>query len=209
MKLSITTLLTVGTIGLILLVTLLFWPAYTPQYPTTGSTVVVFGDSLAAGIGATSGNDIVGHLERDLGQTVINLGVSGDTTADGLARMDRLLATDPRVVVILLGGNDALKKVPIKTVFQNLEEIVKTLTDRGIGVVLVGEPGGLSSKSYEKEYEKIAKKYRTFYVSNILSGLIGRAEYMSDAIHPNDRGYALAAARITPVVKDPLSEQSN
>jgi len=182
-----------------------FWPAYTPQYPTVGTNVVVFGDSLAEGYGAGNGNDIASRLSVSLGQKVINLGVAGDQTADALARIDTLLQSDPRVVIILLGGNDAIHQVPATETFANLEQIVSKITTSGAGVVLVGEPGGLYGSQYETKYEELAEKYQTFYIPNILSGLIGHPEYMSDYIHPNAAGYAIAAERILPVVQDALS----
>ncbi|MCA9354619.1 MAG: arylesterase [Candidatus Kaiserbacteria bacterium] len=188
----------------IILLSWFFWPKADPLYPTTGSTVVVFGDSLAAGIGAGSGSDIASLLSQSLPQEVINLGVPGDTTADGLARIDEVLEVDPRVVIVLLGGNDALQQVPVEKTFANLALIVESIQASGAAVVLVGEPGGLYGNRYEKEYERIVEEYRTFYVSNILSGLIGRSEYMSDYIHPNSTGYARATERILPVVEKAL-----
>jgi lysophospholipase L1-like esterase len=167
----------------------------------------VFGDSLAAGTGATPGGDIASRLSDQLGTTVINLGTPGDTTATGLARVDTLLATDPRIVIILLGGNDAIQKLPIEQTFSNLASLIERIQATGAAFILVGEPGALYGNRYEKEYERLAKIYRTFYVSNILSGLIGRSEYMSDYIHPNDAGYEKATARILPVVQKALGDQ--
>lgn len=181
-----------------------FWPEPEPLYPTAGSTVVVFGDSLAFGNGATAGNDIASQLEASLGREVINLGVPGNTTADGLARIDELLAVDPRVVVVILGGNDTLRRVPVAETFVNLAQIIEQIQASGAVVVLVGAPGGLYGNQYDKEYQRLAKEYRTFYVSNILSGLISRPEYMSDYIHPNDTGYTMATNRILPEVERAL-----
>lgn len=184
----------------------LLWPEPEPLLPTAGNSVVVFGDSLAAGVGTTAGNDIASLLSAALGRTVINLGIPGDTTADGLERVKEVLATDPRVVIVLLGGNDALQKVAVETTFANLAEIITRIQATGAAVVLVGEPGGLYGSQYPKEYERLAKDYRTFYVPNILSGLLGRSEYMDDLIHPNTAGYQIAAERIRPVVDEALSE---
>ncbi len=184
-----------------------FWPSPAPLLPTAGSTVVIFGDSLAAGTGATPGGDIASQLSERLGTPVINLGVPGDTTADGLARVDTLLATDPRVVIILLGGNDAIKKLPVEQTFADLASLIERIQATGAAVVLVGEPGALYGSRYDEEYERLAETYRTSYVSNILSGLIGRAEYMSDYIHPNDAGYEKAAERILPVVNEALGNE--
>lgn len=194
-------------LGLLLLGTLIYWltPSYTPQYPSAGTHVVIFGDSLAEGYGASSGNDIASRLSRALGKEVINLGVAGDKTADALARIDVLMKANPRVVIILLGGNDAIHKVPVAETFANLEQIISRITTQGASVIVVAEPGGLYGSTYEKEYERLAKKYKTFYLPNILSGLIGHPEYMSDYIHPNDAGYAIATERILPVVQEALS----
>ncbi len=189
---------------------LLLWYWFTaPEAPLaaqSGTTVVVFGDSLAEGVGATQGGDIASLLARVLDEPVINLGVSGDTTADGLARIDTVLAEDPRVVVVLLGGNDAIQRVPVETTFANLAMILEQVQATGAAVVLVGEPGGLYGSQYEREYEALAEEYRTFYVSNILSGLIGRPEFMSDLIHPNNAGYQRAFERILPEVERALGE---
>jgi len=191
-------------IAIVLWITILIWPNPEPIYPTAGSTVVVFGDSLAFGTGASAGNDIASQLTAGLNQKVLNLGVPGNTTADGLARIDELLAVDPRVVVIMLGGNDTIRRVPVAETFANLAQIIEQIQASGAAVILVGAPGGLYGKQYDKEYERLAKEYRTFYVSNILSGLIGKTEYMSDSIHPNDIGYKKATERILPIVKEAL-----
>ncbi|MCA9357848.1 arylesterase [Candidatus Kaiserbacteria bacterium] len=192
MNKAVFTILTVA----VALTAWLLWPTPAPLPPTAGSTVVVFGDSLAAGVGSSAGKDITSRLATSIEPEVINLGVSGDTTSDGLARIDTVIAADPKVVIILLGGNDAIQRVPVEDTFANLEIIIQTIQSTGAAVVLVGEPGGLYSNQYEKEYERLARTYRTYYVPNILSGLIGRAEYMSDLIHPNDAGYKIAADRI-------------
>ena len=181
------------------------WPEEPPRYPTAGSTVVVFGDSLAAGTGASASGDIASRLEAQLGREVINLGVPGDTTADGLARTETVLAADPHVVIMILGGNDAIRRTPIEETFSNLAEMITQFHKAGAAVILVGAPGGFYGNQYEKEYERLAKTHRTFYLPNILSGLIGRSEYMSDLVHPNDAGYAIAAERLLPLVTEALS----
>lgn len=176
------------------------------QYPRAGTSVVVFGDSLAEGYGSTQGNDIASLLEKRLGEPVVNLGISGDTTADGLNRIDKLLAVDPKVVVILLGGNDALRRTTVEETFSNLKSIIQKLHTHGAGVVLVGAPGGLYGSRYNKEYERLAREEGALYVSNILKGLIGKQEYMADSIHPNDAGYRKATDRIEPEVRALLNK---
>jgi acyl-CoA thioesterase-1 len=179
-----------------------------PLLPTAGTNIIVFGDSLAEGQGASAGNDIASLISKKLNEPVINLGVSGDTTDDALARIKEVTEADPKIVIIILGGNDVLQKTPMVTTFQNLAIIVEEIQKTGSAIIIVGAPGGLNNKQYGKAYKDLAEQYQTFYVSNILSGLIARPEYMSDYIHPNDKGYAKATERILPVVEKIL-EKSN
>lgn len=170
------------------------------NYPSSGSDIIAFGDSLVAGSGATSGNDFVTLLSKRIGQPIINLGVPGDTTGDGLARLDGLDRYRPKVVLLLLGGNDHLKKVPIEVTFANLGKIIENIHARGAVVLLLGVKGSLFGDRFESEFEKLAKKYKTTYVSNVLDGLFGNSNFMEDAIHPNDAGNARIAERIYPVL---------
>src|SRR3989344_2489647 len=76
------------------------------NYPSSGTDIIAFGDSLIVGAGATYGNDFVSLLSKKIGQEIINSGASGDTTDDGLARLNELDRYRPRVVLVLFGGND-------------------------------------------------------------------------------------------------------
>ena len=140
-----------------------------------------------------------------LGQPIVNLGVAGDTTGDGLERLDDVMAQDPKVVIVLLGGNDTLKRVPVETTYANLDSIIKQITAKGVGVVLVGAPGGLYGGRYDDMYETLAKKHGVAYVPNILKGIISRPELMSDSIHPNDAGHVIIADRIEPLLRQVLT----
>lgn len=170
------------------------------NYPSSGTNIIAFGDSLMAGNGATSGNDFVSLLSKQIGREIINLGVPGNTTADGLARIDELDRYRPKVVLLLLGGNDHLKKVPIGTTFENLGKIIESIHSRGAIVVLLGVKGSLFGDKFEPEFEKLRKKYKTAYVSDVLDGLFGNAKFMEDSIHPNDAGNRIIAERIYPVL---------
>jgi len=163
-------------------------------------TIVFFGDSLVAGYGATANNGVVDQLSAQLEKPIINAGVSGDTTTDGLARLDAVLAHDPGLTIILLGGNDALRKHPIEETEANLRQIIETLQANGSAVVLVGIRSGLIGDRYDTMFETLRDEYDLLYVPDALRGLIGRTEYMTDAIHPNDAGYAMLAERIYEVV---------
>ncbi len=182
-----------------------FFPASTraPQvtnYPSSGTDVIAFGDSLVAGSGAASGSDFVSLLSKKVGQPIVNLGVPGNTTAQGLARLSELDAYHPKVVLLLLGGNDHLARLPIEETFSNLGKIIENIQGRGSIVLLLGVRGNLLGDKFRPEFEKLQAKYKTAYVPDVLSGLFGNGKYMSDTIHPNDEGYAIIAERIYPVL---------
>ncbi len=171
------------------------------NYPPKNQKVVAFGDSLIEGVGSTEGNDFVSVISRRLGVGIINKGKSGDTTGAALLRVDDVLVEEPGVVIVLLGGNDALRRIPKKETFENLGTIIERFQSAGAVVVLLGVRGGILSDGYESDYHSLSKKYRTAYVSNILDGLIGNPQYMYDGIHPNDQGYIIVADRVAEVLQ--------
>ncbi len=178
-------------------------PAIT-NYPSAGTDLVALGDSLVFGTGATKGNDLVSLLSESMGQPIANLGISGDTTADVLARLSELDAYNPKVVIVLVGGNDYLRRVPDDTVFANLAAIIENMHRKGAIVLLVGIRGGVLNDPYAGRFEALKKRYNTAYVPDALKGLFGDKQYMSDTIHPNDAGYERLAERIAPILKDLL-----
>jgi len=177
-------------------------PIVVPDF--AGASIVAFGDSLIAGNGASKDNDLVSLLSQSLHEPIINLGVPGDTSALGLARIDTVLAQKPKLVFVLFGGNDFLKKVPIDTTFQNLEQIILQLQNANATVVLLGIQGGVLNDPFEKRFKQLAKKYNVVYVPNVLKNIIGHKNLMSDSIHPNDQGYKLMAEKILKVVNEEL-----
>ncbi len=172
--------------------------------PPKNTRIVAFGDSLINGVGATAGNNFVSQTSRAIKIPIKNLGIPGNTTADGVARLGEVYAEDPGIVLVLLGGNDYLRKVPSEETWKNLDYIVKSLTDRGIVVVLLGVRGGLLRDNFEEKYEALSKKYRSAYVPDVLDGILLNKELMYDAVHPNDLGYEKIAKRVIPVLKDIL-----
>ncbi len=171
------------------------------NYPSAGTDVIAFGDSLVYGQGASEGKSFVPLLSQAIGRPIINLGVPGDTTAQGLARINELDKYKPQVVLLLLGGNDYLKRVPQEETFANLAKIIADIQSRGAVVILLGVRGGLLNDHFDEEFQKLADTYHTAYVPDVLDGLLGEKQYMSDQVHPNDAGYAIIAARIAPVLK--------
>lgn len=166
------------------------------NYPPRNKTIVAFGDSLVQGVGATQGNNFVSVLSKELKTPIINLGVSGNTTAQGLARIDEVISKRPGTVLVLFGGNDFLRKVPKEETFKNLRKIISTLQEEGAMVVLLGIRGGILSDQFEKDFEYLAQETGVIYISDVLDGLFGHSELMSDEVHPNSKGYALISDRI-------------
>jgi lysophospholipase L1-like esterase len=174
------------------------------NYPSRGTTIIAFGDSLVEGVGATMGNDFVSLLSQKIGEPIINMGISGNTSADGIARAEGVIAQNPKVVLVLFGGNDFLRKVPIEETFKNIDAIVVELQRSGAVVVLLGVRGGVLSDQYDDYFEDIAANRGALYVPNVLAGLISHPQFMYDGIHPNDAGYAKIAEKIYPVLRQAL-----
>ena len=124
---------------------------------STGDSIVCFGDSLTEGVGAGKGNDYPSLLRRKVGWPVINAGVGGDTTQNAVQRIEEdVLSHDPRMVIVMLGGNDYLRKVPLAKTLANIDTIVARIQDHGAIVVLVTVRLGILKDHYTREFKKIA-----------------------------------------------------
>lgn len=181
--------------GIVSLVLMYTEPKVT-NYPPQNSTIVAFGDSLVAGQGAGTGRDFVSLLSAKLGRQIVNLGVSGNTSADGIARMKEVINEKPGVVILLLGGNDFLQRTGAVAVEENLSTLISTFQKHGAVVVLVGVRSGILSSNSGEIYERLSERYGTILVDDVLAGIFLKPNLMSDAIHPNDAGYALIAERL-------------
>lgn len=164
--------------------------------------VVILGDSLAAGVGSESGAGFVGLLEERLGIEIVNAGVPGNTTAQGLERLEKdVLDRDPALVIVELGGNDFLRKVDPQETFANLERIIARCHERGAAVLLLGVQGTLIGGEAQRRYAALAKRTGAACVPNIMEGILTRPSLKSDGIHPNDRGYQRVADRVEPELR--------
>lgn len=173
-----------------------------------GTTIICFGDSLTAGVGASPGHDYPSLLANALGSPVINAGASGQTTRDALDRLDAdVLARRPRLVIVEFGGNDFLRGVPFREIFANLDAIVRRIQEQGAMVVLVGVPPGLLGDAARTDYQKIARARRAAFIPNILDGILTDPRLKSDHLHPNDLGYEKMALRIAKTVQPLLQER--
>ena len=160
--------------------------------PTAGTQIICFGDSLTAGTGAPRGMDYPARLSRLIGRPVINAGVPGDTTAEGLSRLEKdVLSRSPRLVLITLGGNDLKNGVSREAAFGNLRQIVDRIHDAGALAVIGGIDIPFYGRGFDKAYRELAEETGAVLIENIL----GDRSLMNDPIHPNEAGYAIVAER--------------
>ncbi len=165
-------------------------------------SVVAFGDSLVAGYGAEAGKDFVSVLSSSSGVTIRNLGRNGDTAASARARAGEVISLKPDIVIVLLGGNDALQGRSVDDTEQDLSAVLDTFQKAGIRVILAGVIGGFPTDPYATMFSRLADAHAVPLVPNVLAGIIGNSSLMSDAIHPNSAGYAKMADRLLPILED-------
>lgn len=174
---------------------------------SSGETIICFGDSLTEGVGAVSGEDYPTVLSRRLGVPVMNAGRRGDTTAQALERLsEAVLQKRPRLVIVLLGGNDFLRRLPRQETRKNLEEIVRRIQGQGAMVAIAGIRLGLFTDEFSAIFEETAEQFGALYIPQVMKGVLRDASLRSDPIHPNAGGYRLMAERIGEKVKLLLQE---
>jgi lysophospholipase L1-like esterase len=170
---------------------------------SAGGVILCFGDSLTYGTGASPGMDYPSRLGQMLGREVINAGVPGDTTASALNRLERdVLSVSPGLVLITLGGNDLKNGVPAEEALTNLIEIVETLQKNGARVIVGGLRFPMRDRGYGKAYDELAERTGVVLIPNVLDGIMGNRNLMSDPIHPNDEGYEVIAGSFYETVLD-------
>jgi acyl-CoA thioesterase-1 len=182
-------------------------------------TIAVLGDSIAAGYGLPAAQAFPACLEvalkakgRDV--KVINAGVSGDTTAGGLARLDWTLSDKPDLVIVELGGNDALRGLDPKATEANLDEILAKLKSSGAKILLTGmlappNYGPDYGKAFNGIYERLAEKYGVMLYPFILDGVAAQPDLnQADGIHPNPKGVDIIVERLLPYVEKALDQKA-
>jgi acyl-CoA thioesterase I len=191
-------------------------PAQVPQAPAATTNdkrplIVCFGDSLTAGYGADIGKSYPDYLQADLDAKgyhyrVVNQGISGNTTKDGVERVDSIVAMKPAVVVVEFGGNDGLRGLRIEDSRANLDKIVATLKTSGTKVVLAGitlppDYGPDYIKQFNETYALLAKKYNVPLLPFLLKGVFGVDGMMQrDNTHATAEGNKVVANNILPLV---------
>ena len=182
----------------------------TPSLPVESDArpvIVTLGDSLTIGLGVDPEANFPSRLQKKLNESgfryrVINAGVSGDTTAQGLNRLRAVLDERPSVVVLALGANDGLRGLPVSSTEVNLEGIITALKAAGIDIVLAGMTmppnyGGIYTKEFREIFPALAKKHEIRLVPFLLEGVAGiPALNLEDGIHPNARGYEIITENV-------------
>src|SRR3989442_8403793 len=189
-------------------------PATSPPRPR----IVALGDSITAGLGLPPEQAYPALLQKyvdaeGLKYDVVNAGVSGDTSAGGLSRLDWALDGDVRVLIVALGANDALRGLPVDQLKRNLAQIIERAQARGITVVLAGMEappnfGRPYLVAFHQVYPTLARQYQVALVPFLLQGVAGeRALNQPDGIHPTAEGARIVAdnvwAALKPIVEGP------
>src|SRR5439155_2516132 len=173
--------------------------------------ILDFGDSLTAGYGLPAGQAFPARLEawlreRGIEARVVNAGVSGDTTAGGLARLDWTLADRPDLVILALGANDALRGIDPSTVRDNLDKMIRKIEVSGAKVLLLGMQappnwGEEYKRAFDRIFPELARAHHLPLYPFFLEGVAMKPELnQPDGLHPNERGVAVLVERIAPVI---------
>jgi acyl-CoA thioesterase-1 len=178
-----------------------------PNINDTRPVIAAFGDSLSAGFGVEPGKSYPDDLQRLLDAAgyryrVANLGVSGDTTTDGVERLPAVLAMEPAIVILEFGGNDGLRGLPVASAQKNLATIVESLQKANVRILLAGMTlprnyGPEYIHSFEQMYVDLARRYELTRIPFLLEGVGGHPDLIQpDGIHPTAEGARIVASNV-------------
>ena len=191
-------------------------PASVPQPESRARTlrprIVILGDSLTAGLGLAPSDAYPSVLQRRLDGRgyafeVVNAGVSGDTSAGGLTRLDWSLEGDVRILIVALGGNDGLRGLPPDEMKRNLGEIIGRARERNVTVMLAGmesltNMGPDYQRRFHDVFPALAREYRVAFLPFLLEGVAGQPKLnQNDGIHPTAEGARIIADHVWRVLE--------
>lgn len=181
---------------LALLLTACSKPAF-DTIPSNG-TILAFGDSLTYGLNVSAKESYPAVLEQLSGREVINEGVSGEVTANGLQRLRELLDEDDNydLLILLEGGNDILQSLPASQTKKNLAAMLTLAKQHNIPVLLIGVPEKALFSSSAPFYHELAEEHQVPLMSSLIADLLKQSEYKSDQVHFNKQGYRKMAEAI-------------
>jgi acyl-CoA thioesterase-1 len=181
--------------------------------PDTRKILVVFGDSIAAGNGLEPGQSFPEDMQKSLDAQVypwrvVNLGIGGDTTEEGAARMDSATLLKPSIVILELGGNDGLRGLPLASTRKNLETMIQAFQGAGARVVLAGMTlppnyGAEYIQDFQKIYKELAAQYHLTLIPFLLSDMItpDLRYFQRDGIHPTADGAKIVSETVMRALK--------
>jgi acyl-CoA thioesterase I len=162
-----------------------------------GTNIVCYGDSITFGYGAGPGEDYPSFLAKLINLPIVNVGIDGDTTSEGLKRIySDVLDRNPLLVIIEFTGNDFLRQVPMEETTRNIGEMIDKIEANGAMVALVDISAGLLLKGYRQELCRLARKKNVIFIPGILNGIVTNPSLKSDFLHPNANGYKMIAQKI-------------
>lgn len=191
-------------------------PAATPKLDPRPA-IACFGDSLTAGLGLDDGQSYPALLQKEIDAhgyryQVENLGVSGETTQDGLARMGMVLAEKPAIVVLEFGANDGLRGQPVPNIERNLAAMIDSFQKAGIKLVLAGitlppNYGAEYISRFDAMYRSLATQYKVPLIPFLLVNVAGNPRLMQrDGMHPNAQGTQIVSRTVLRVL-EPLMQR--
>jgi acyl-CoA thioesterase-1 len=180
---------------------------------------VALGDSLTAGLGLLEQQAYPAILQRRLESDgyqfdVVNAGVSGDTSAGGLRRLDWALEGDARVLIVALGANDGLRGLSVGEMKKNLAEIISKAKERNLVVILAGMEappnyGPEYTASFRQAFQDVAREQRVLFIPFLLAGVAGQASLnQGDGVHPTAEGAAVMAETVWRVLRPVLDQMT-
>ena len=167
------------------------------------SVIVAFGDSLTHGTGANNNESYPAVLSGLLNREVINAGVPGEDTTDGLIRLPSVLEQhQPTLVILCHGGNDILQKQDAQTTIKNINAMIDIIQDYDADVILVGVPKPALRLKAAKFYKEIAKQQKIPYQGKTVAEVLSTPSLKSDHAHPNEDGYKQIAEAISTLISN-------
>lgn len=161
------------------------------------AVILAFGDSLTYGTGAEPQQSYPAVLQKLISRTVINAGIPGEITAEGRARLPRLLDRyHPTLVLLCLGANDMIRGLSEEAAIENLREMIRMIQDSGAEVVLIGVPRPNLLASTPEFYRTIAEEFSIPYLQSAMGDVLKKTSLKSDFIHPNAKGYRKLAEAV-------------
>jgi acyl-CoA thioesterase-1 len=166
------------------------------------AAILAFGDSLTFGTGASEAESYPAQLATLVGRPVVRAGVPGEVSGDGLARLPQALDEhQPRLLLLLHGGNDFLRRLPKSRTADNVRAMIRLARDRGIDVVLIGTPEPGITVTSAEFYGEVAKEFGIPYEDAVIGRILRTPSQKSDPIHPNAAGYRVLAERVAELLR--------